>query len=293
VNAAQRLERRVAIATILLPTLGTLGAIAWSARMGVSMLDLALLAVFYALTMLGITAGYHRHFTHRSFHAPTAVRAVLGAWGSMAGQGPLLFWVAAHRRHHQFADAPGDPHSPWMDDETETGGLGGFWHAHVGWMLRHSPDDWVRAVPDLLRDDLAMALNMQYFGWLAAGLVAPAAIGGLVSGHWHGAVSGFLWGGVVRMFLVHHATWLINSWCHLVGGRPTNTGDRSTNALWCALLTFGEGWHNNHHAAPAAARHGWAWWQVDVTWGLIWALERLGLATRVIAPKQAAEETAA
>ncbi|MFN3429731.1 MAG: acyl-CoA desaturase [Candidatus Sericytochromatia bacterium] len=283
-NAAQRLERRVATLTIWGPTVGTAAAIAWSATAGVSALELGLLAGFYALTMLGITAGYHRHFTHRSFQAHPAVRWVLGALGAMAAQGPVLFWVAAHRRHHQHADGPGDPHSPWTGDETPRGGLAGFWHAHVGWMLRHAPDDWLRTVPDLLRDDVAMGLNQTYFHWIALGLAAPALIGALATQSWQGALGGFLWGGCVRLFLVHHATWLVNSWCHMLGARPHDTADRSTNAFACAVLTFGEGWHNNHHAVPASARHGWTWRQPDPTWALIRTLERLGLASRVITP---------
>jgi stearoyl-CoA desaturase (delta-9 desaturase) len=281
-NAAQRLERRVAFATLTLPTLVAIGAIAWATRFGVSPLDLGMTATLYVLTMLGITAGYHRQFTHRSFQSPDAVRMAFGALGAMAAQGPVIFWVSAHRRHHQDGDGPKDPHSPWIHGDTPTGGLRGFWHAHVGWMLEHSPDDWVRTVPDLLKDDVAMRLTTYYPHLVAFGLLAPAGIAFAATGRWQAAVSAFLWAGCMRVFLVHHATWLTNSWCHMRGARPNALRDRSTNAFVCALLSLGEGWHNNHHAAPAAARHGWAWWQVDVTWGVIRSLERLGLATRVI-----------
>ncbi len=157
----------------------------------------------------------------------------------------------------------------------------GFCHAHVGWMLGHAPEDWARLVPDLLKDDLAMSLNTRYFHWLALGLALPALIGGLVGGP-EGAVSGFIWGGLVRLALVHHATWLVNSWCHMFGKRPHDTPDRSTNAWGCALLTLGEGWHNNHHAAPASARHGYGARQPDVTFGLIRLLEKAGQVSHVI-----------
>ncbi|MDB5099800.1 MAG: acyl-CoA desaturase [Cyanobacteria bacterium RYN_339] len=271
------MERRIAWAVVSVPALGTLAAAAWAFKTGVQPIDLALCGGMYVATMLGITAGYHRHFTHRSFQARPAVRTLLGALGSMAGQGPLLYWVAAHRRHHQHADRPGDPHSPHE---------GGFWHAHLTWMLQPTPEDWVRVVPDLLKDDLAMSLHLRYFAWVGVGLLIPALLGALA----HRPLEGLLWGGLVRMFLVHHATWLVNSWCHLVGGRAHETADRSTNSFACALLTLGEGWHNNHHAAPAAARHGRAWWQADLTYGAIRLLERFGLASQLVGACEAKDQ---
>lgn len=273
---ARRIERWIARAVVTVPALGALAAVAWAWRFGVSPLALGLCAALYGLTTLGITAGFHRHFTHRSFQARPGVRRVLGVLGSMAGQGPLLFWVAVHRRHHQHADRPGDPHTPLE---------GGFWHAHVGWMLDPVPDDWARLVPDLLKDDLTMGLHLRYFAWVAAGLALPGLVG-LATGKPVEAVSCLLWGGLMRMFLVHHATWLVNSWCHLWGDRPHDTGDRSTNAWPCALLTLGEAWHNNHHAAPAAARHGRGHWQLDPTYAFIRTLERAGLASHLVGYEQ-------
>jgi stearoyl-CoA desaturase (delta-9 desaturase) len=274
VTRAQRLERGIAWAVVGFPALGTAAAIALAWRHGLHPVDLALCAGMYLATMLGITAGFHRHFTHRSFQAPAPIRAALGALGSMAGQGPLLYWVAAHRRHHQHADRPGDPHSPWAGPD----GKLSFWHAHLTWMLQPTPEDWVRVVPDLLKDELAFQLHLRYFAWVGVGLALPALIGASV----HRPLEGLLWGGFVRMFLVHHATWLVNSWCHMVGGRPHATADRSTNSFACALLTLGEGWHNNHHAAPAAVRHGRSWWQADPTYGVIRLLALLGLASHLV-----------
>jgi stearoyl-CoA desaturase (delta-9 desaturase) len=273
-TAARRLERRVAVTMVVVPTVGFALAVAASVHYGPRSLDFALCAGMYLLTMLGITGGYHRHFTHRAFLAPTWVRAILGMLGSMAGQGPVLFWVAAHRRHHQHADRPADPHSPLHPPE----GKSGFWHAHMGWMFEHTPEDWARAVPDLLKDDLAMQLNFYYPALVLVGLLLPTLVGGLATGRLDGALTGFLWGGLARLFLVHHATWLVNSWCHWAGDRPHNTPDSSTNAWGCALLTLGEGWHNNHHASQASARHGQGPRQPDPTYWMICALARLGLA---------------
>jgi stearoyl-CoA desaturase (delta-9 desaturase) len=276
-TAAQRLERQVALVMVVGPALGFGCAVAASWHFGVQPLDFWLLGGMYVLTMVGITGGYHRHFTHASFQARPFVRAIFGCLGAMAGQGPLLFWVAAHRRHHQHADRPLDPHSPLHPPA----GKRGFWHAHLGWMFEHTPEDWARAVPDLLKDDLAMRLNYFYPLLVLAGLLLPAVVGGLVTGRLTGALTGFLWGGLARLFLVHHATWLVNSWCHWAGDRPNATPDSSTNAWGCALLTLGEGWHNNHHAAPASARHGRGWRQPDPTYWLVRALASVSLVDQL------------
>lgn len=276
---AQAAQRTAAIAAIALPLAGVVVAAWLAATHGVGAADLAITAFMYVLTMLGITAGYHRHFTHRAFQAPPAVRRLLGGLGSMACQGPLLFWVATHRRHHRFADRPGDPHSPNAE--------GGFWHAHVGWMFAPDVPDWARYVPDLLRDDVAYGLNAAYFRWVALGLALPALLGGLWTGTWAGALTAAVWGGLVRIALVHHATWAVNSVCHRWGGRDHDTADASANHPLVALLTLGEGWHNDHHAFPASARHGLAPWRLDPTWWVIRALAAVGLATDVILPDPA------
>jgi stearoyl-CoA desaturase (delta-9 desaturase) len=277
---------------VVLPLAGFTAGVACFWERGVGGADLALCLGMGALTMLGITAGFHRQFTHRSFEAPAAVRWLLGIAGSMAAQGPVLFWAACHRRHHQHSDTEDDPHSPAGKPATFLGRLGGLWHAHVGWMFRHEPEPWGRYVPDLLRDDVAFRLNRTYPLWVLLGLALPAVLGGLWAGSWAGAWGGLCWGGLARVFLVHHATWSINSVCHAYGSAPYGTDDHSKNNALCALLALGEGWHNNHHAFPTSARHGLEWWQLDVTYLVIRLLERAGLASGVKTPSAAARTTA-
>ncbi len=221
--------------------------------------DIQICLGMYALTTLGITAGYHRLFAHRSFQTNKTIKVLLGTLGSMAVQGPILFWVATHRRHHLVSDRPEDPHSPVSQEKTFLSRAKGFWCSHIGWMLNHDPENRTKYVPDLLRDKLVFQLNQWYFYWVFLGLFIPAVLGGLLVNSWQGIVSGLLWGGFVRIFLVHHITWSINSICHLFGSRPYHTGDQSTNNWICGLLAFGEGWHNNHHAFPNSARHGLKW----------------------------------
>ncbi|XXY55023.1 acyl-CoA desaturase [Sorangium sp. So ce269] len=283
-QAAARLEQRVAVVTVLVPLLGAAagGALAW--RSGhLRPLDLALCLGLGALTILGVTVGYHRLFTHRSFEAAPAVRWLLGALGSMSAQGPLVFWAAVHRLHHQESDRSGDPHSPNL----QRGSVVGLWHAHVGWMLRPQVVSWMRYAPDLLKDRTAFAIHMRYPMLVLSGLALPALIGGLATGTVEGAVTAFLWGGLARVLLVHHVTWSVNSICHVIGERRFRSNDRSTNNWVFGLLAFGEGWHNNHHAFPWSARHGLAWWQLDVSYMVIRALEIAGLAWNVKRPSPA------
>ncbi len=282
--AAQRLEQRLALGVLLVPSLGV-GAVLMTAwTWGTSALDVGLCASMFALSSLGVTAGFHRLFTHGSYKASRGLRAILAVAGSMSAQGPLLFWAAAHRRHHQYSDQAEDLHSPHRYGAGIRAYWCGFWHAHVGWMLNHQCDDWVRYVPDLLRDQMLFDLNRTYFYWVGLGILLPGGLGGLLGGTWQGALSGALWGGLVRIFLVHHTTWSVNSICHFFGARPYVTHDRSTNHWFCALLTFGEGWHNNHHAFPTSARHGLAWWQVDVTYWVIRGLQAFGWVWEVKCP---------
>jgi stearoyl-CoA desaturase (delta-9 desaturase) len=229
----------------------------------------------YAMTVIGITVGYHRHFTHRAFDAPSAVRVGLAVLGSMAAQGPLLFWVASHRVHHQFSDRAEDPHSPVASS---------LWHAHVGWMLDESTPDLGRYALDLLRDRLAMRMHASYAIWMAVGVALPAVACGIVDHSAASAALGALWGGLVRIFLAHHVTWSVNSICHRWGARPNATRDQSRNNWLVALFAFGEGWHNNHHALPTSARHGFGTWQPDASWWTIRALSTLGLAYDVKLP---------
>ncbi|HEY6122028.1 MAG TPA: acyl-CoA desaturase [Pyrinomonadaceae bacterium] len=281
---ATRLARRVALATVILPFLGVIVSIVLLWQRAFGFVELTLLIVFYVFTILGIGVGFHRLFAHRGFQTGTATKVVLAVLGSMAAEGPLLFWAAIHRRHHSYSDRDGDPHSPHLHGEGAWNTLRGFWHAHSGWMFRPELTGWAYYVPDLLRDRLLFQINRLYFVWLSLGLILPSVIGGLVTMSWRGALLGFLWGGLVRIFLVHHTSWSINSICHIYGGRPFQTRDFSANNFWMALLSFGEGWHNNHHAFPSSVRHGLEWWQIDISGYVILAMRAVGLAWNVKLP---------
>jgi stearoyl-CoA desaturase (delta-9 desaturase) len=246
--------------------------------------DLVVLAVTYTLTGLGITVGFHRLFTHRSFKTSPAMRGLLGAFGSAAVEGPLIEWVSNHRKHHQFSDQPGDPHSPHVDHGVGwRGALKGLFHAHVGWIFNgDAMADEQRYGKDLLADPVARFVDRMFVLWVLAGLAFPFGLGYALTGTLAGALTGLLWGGAVRMFLLHHATFSINSLCHYFGSRRFATDDQSRNVLWLALPTLGEAWHNNHHAFPTSARHGLRWWQLDPSAWLISGMERIGLVSDVI-----------
>lgn len=282
---AERIERRITLVTVILPFLGVLAAIALLWGRGVGWLDLGLLAVMYTLTAVGVGAGYHRLLAHRAFKTTPWLRTMFTILGSMAGQGPVLFWTAVHRRHHAHSDEAGDPHSPHLHGPGRWAFLRGLWHAHTGWLFDHESANVAFYVPDLLKDQAMYRLNQAYFLWMAVGLAAPAVAGGLLTQSWTGALTGFIWGGWVRMCLLHHATWSINSICHVYGRRPYQTGDLSANNPWLALPSFGEAWHNNHHAYPSSAMHGLEWWQVDLCGLLIRFLRATGLAWDVRSPR--------
>jgi stearoyl-CoA desaturase (delta-9 desaturase) len=284
--AAARRERRLALLVVFGPLLGTVAAIAllWGWAIGVT--ELVLLVVLYSLSVIGVNIGYHRLVAHRAFQTTTPVRVLLTVCGGFSGQGPVLYWVANHRRHHKYSDQPGDPHSPHLHGDGFWGLIKGFWHVHLGWLFTNEVSDWRYWVPDLLRDRALFRLNQWYFAWLLLGLALPAAIGGLVSWSWQGAVLGLLWGGLVRMFLHHQSAWAINSVTHLWGTRPFQTHDHSRNNALVALLTYGEGWHNNHHAFPTSAFNDLRWWQLDVNALLIRGLRLCGLAWDVKCPSR-------
>lgn len=245
---------------------------------------LGLLLGMYALTAIGITVGFHRLFTHRAFETNRGIQCVLAVLGSMAAEGPLLKWVALHRRHHQHSDRSGDPHSPQLRSRGLLGVLSGFWHAHVGWVFRADPPNLSHYVKDLSQSRLLRTASALFPLWVALGLLIPAALGGLLTGMWKGVFLGLMWGGLARMFLVHHVTWSVNSICHLWGRRPFRTNDCSRNNFLFGVLALGEGWHNNHHAFPTSARHGLRWWQIDVSYWVIRVLALLGLAWKVVLP---------
>ena len=254
--------------------------------------DLVAFFALYIPTALGVTVGFHRLFTHRSFKTGPITRGVIGALGSAAIEGPLISWVADHRKHHTFSDEDGDPHSPHVDH----GGLRGLFHAHVGWLFIHDQRALkTRYAPDLLADPVARFINRTFLWWVLAGFVAPFTIGFILGGTLVAALTSLLWGGLIRMFFVHHVTYSINSLCHVFGRRDFETGDESRNLLWLSPLSFGESWHNNHHAFPTSFRHGMKPWELDISAGVIWLLEKCGLAWDVvrISPERQARKAVA
>lgn len=250
-----------------------------------SWVDLTLLGSMYVITALGVTVGYHRLYTHKSFATRGPIAALFAICGSMSAQGPVIWWSAIHRAHHQHSDHEHDPHSPHAGRKPGfIGLLSGFAHAHAGWLFDNVPADFRRYVPDLLADRTTVRINNLFPYIVLFGLLLPGVIGGLITMTWMGALLGFLWGGVVRMFVLHHVTWSINSVCHIWGWREYASGDHSRNNPIFGILAFGEGWHNNHHAFPASARHGLRWWQLDGSWIVIRSLEIVGLAKKVRLP---------
>jgi stearoyl-CoA desaturase (delta-9 desaturase) len=273
---------RVASAlAISLPFVGLVIAVVLLWGTAFNWVYLALLLGGYLVTGFGITVGYHRLFTHKSFETSPVVKAALGIMGSMAVEGPILRWCAMHRCHHQHSDTHKDPHSPNTHGEGLAGLFQGFLHAHCGWLFAADPKGIDRYVADLQRDNTVRWVSDLFFVWVALGLAIPAAIGGLVTMSWTGALLGFLWGGAVRVFMVHHITWSINSACHLWGTRPFESKDDSRNNAFFGVIGLGEGWHNNHHAFPGSARHGLRWWEVDTSYWVIRAMELVGLARNV------------
>ena len=281
--------RVVNLLAVVLPFAGLVAAVVLLWGHGFSWVQLGLLLGMYVLTILGITVGFHRLFTHRAFESNRAVKAVLGVLGSMAVEGPLLKWVASHRIHHQHSDGDQDPHSPHAHGGAGgvAGVLRGLWHAHVGWLFTPDVAGWRRYVGDLAKDRLLLKISALFPLWVVVGLLVPAVLGGLLTMTWSGALFGFIWGGLARVFLVHHVTWSINSVCHMWGSRPFKSGDESRNNFLMGVLAMGEGWHNNHHAFPTSARHGLRWWQLDVSYWVIRGLELLGLARKVRVPAAA------
>jgi stearoyl-CoA desaturase (delta-9 desaturase) len=255
---------------------------------GVGFADIGLAAFFYLLTAFGVTVGFHRCLTHRSFTARPALRIVLAIAGSLSFQGEVSGWVAVHRRHHAFTDRPGDPHSPYRYGTGPAGQLRGLLHAHAGWLLGNDPTSREAYAPDMLADPAMRAISRAFPYLCVASLALPFAIGWAIGGA-RGALLALLWAGLVRIFLLQHVTWSINSLCHLLGSRPFTTRryDRATNLWPLALLSLGESWHNTHHSDPACARHGVDRGQIDLSAGLIRIFERAGWATGVRWPNSA------
>ena len=269
----------------MLPFLGTVIALGLLFYRPIGALELSLFFGMWLLTGLGMTVGYHRLFTHGAFSTSTPVSCLLIIMGSMAGRGPMLSWVAMHRRHHELSDHEGDLHSPNLHGATMLGRLKGFLHAHLTWMIEHDYPNVAHYVPDLMAQRTLVAVNRYYYVWVLLGLLLPMFIGGLVADSLWGAVAGFFWGGVVRMFVVEQSMSAINSVMHSIGARPFVTrGDNSRNLGVMALLAWGEGWHNNHHAFPYSAAFGLRWFQFDPGYLFIRMLAAVGLAWNIKVP---------
>lgn len=285
---ALALQRKIALWVVLIPFLALVVGIVLLARSAVGRIELVLLLGMYWASHIGAGLGFHRYFSHRSFQTTKGFRALLAILGSMAAQGPVMQWAATHRRHHQFSDREGDPHSPYVHAPGILNRLRAIWHAHVGWLFKPQVNDWVLYVPELVKDKMLMRINRLYFVWVLLGLAIPAGLGMWLIGGWRGAFDGFLWGGLIRIALGHHSIWSVNSMCHLFGTRPYRSNDNSRNNFFLAIAVFGDGWHNNHHAFPSSAFHGLSWWQIDLHGYFLRLLGLFGLAWDIKRPSSGA-----
>ncbi len=288
-----RFQKRMVLLVTLGPFIGFVVALAMLWGRGLSPLDLGLFLFFYFFTGLGVTIGFHRCFTHKSFEAVPFVRGVLAIAASMAVQGSVISWVADHRRHHAYSDQKGDPHSPHLEEgEGFFAIIKGLWHAHMGWFFSPERTDRDRWAPDMMKDPMMVRIDKMFPALTLISFFLPGVIGFALTRTWQGALTALLWGGVARIFLLHHVTWSVNSICHFYGRRPYETTDYSTNNWLLAIISFGESWHNNHHAFPTSAVHGIGRGQIDLTGGLIRFLQRMGLVrdVKVASPKQLASK---
>jgi len=273
-------------AFVVIPFLAVLAAVPVAWGWGLNWHDVIIFAVFYVISGLGVTVGYHRYFTHSSFKANKPLRIALAIAGSLAVEGPVITWVSDHRRHHKYSDKEGDPHSPWRfgsDWKALTKGL--LW-AHTGWLFDPNNTSQEKFSPDLLADSAIRKTDDFFAAWVGVSLLGPALIGGLWGMSFHAALTAFFWASLVRIALLHHVTWSINSVCHVWGNEDFTARDKSRNVAWLAILSFGESWHNLHHADPTCARHGALRGQVDSSARLIWAFEKLGWAWDVRWPDE-------
>ena len=270
---------------VVIPLLAVAAAIpvAWGGWL--SWTDIALMVLFYAITAIGITIGYHRYFTHGSFKAKRGTKIVLGIMGSMALQGSVAQWVADHRKHHKFSDDIGDPHSPWRYGTSKRAVAKGLYYAHVGWLFDESQSPIAKYAPDIQADKDLRAISRWFPAIAVMTLFLPAILGGLLTMSWQGALTAFFWATLVRVALVHHVTWSINSVCHVFGNRPFDSRDLSSNVWWLAIPALGENWHSLHHAEPTAARHGVLKGQMDISAWIISGLEKTRLVHDVRWPK--------
>jgi len=287
---AATLSHKLVMGTaVSLPFLGCVAAAALLWRWGfMGWLYVGLLICGWFFTGSGITVGFHRLLTHRSFDTYRPVKWFWMALGALSIEGSPLVWCAIHRRHHELSDRPGDPHSPRLYGERLIDVLRGLWHAQTGWLFTGywTQPELVRYVPDLLSDPALVLVDRLYYLWVIFSLALPTLFGGLATMSWKGALLGLLWGGLVRIFITHHITWSINSVCHVFGRKEYEAHDDSRNNWVCGVLGLGEGWHNSHHAFPTSARHGLAWWQFDASWLIIRAMQAVGLAWNVRLPSE-------
>ncbi|WP_329497543.1 acyl-CoA desaturase [Kitasatospora herbaricolor] len=278
----QGAAERVTLALFIgVPFLALLAAVPVAWGWGLGWLDLTIATVMYFVACHGITIGFHRYFTHGAFKANRALRLTLAVAGSLAIEGPLVRWVADHRKHHRFSDKEGDPHSPWRYGESVPALLKGLWWAHMGWLFDEEQTPQQKYAPDLIADPAIRAISRLFWLWTLISMMVPPLVGGLVTMSWQGALTAFFWGSLVRVALLHHVTWSINSICHAIGERPFKSRDRSGNVWWLAVLSCGESWHNLHHADPTSARHGVLRGQIDSSARLIRWFEKAGWARDV------------
>ncbi len=274
-------------AFVIIPFLAVLAAVpvAWGGWL--SWTDVAIAGVWYVVAGLGITVGFHRYFTHGSFKAKKWLRVTLAVAGSLAVEGSVIQWVADHRRHHAYSDLEGDPHSPWRFGTGWWALTKGLYFAHMGWLFSRELGNRARFAPDLEADEAVSRVDKLFPALVATSVLAPAAMGGLITWSWQGALTAFFWAGLVRIFMLHHVTWSINSICHVYGERPfeVREGDKASNFWPLAIVSFGESWHNLHHADPTCARHGVLRGQVDISARTIWLFEKFGWAWGVKWPK--------
>jgi stearoyl-CoA desaturase (delta-9 desaturase) len=272
---------------VFVPTAALAAAIPFAWGWGLGWHDIVIAAVFYWISGLGVTVGYHRYFTHLSFKAKPWLRVAMAIAGSMAMEGPVITWVSDHRKHHKYSDKEGDPHSPWRYGDDAKALAKGLLYAHLLWLFDPNQTSQEKFSPDLLADKKIRRVDDAFIWFVAVSLLLPALIGGLWGMSWHGAITAFFWAGLVRITLLHHVTWSINSICHTFGSKDWDARDRSRNVSWLAIASFGESWHNLHHADPTCARHGALKGQIDQSARVIWAFEKLGWAYDVRWPDEA------
>ena len=277
-----KIQRRLVLFLTILPFVGVLVAV-WSLwGTGLDLTTAGIALGFYLFTGLGVTVGFHRLFTHGSFTARRPLKIALALGGSMSLEGSLIGWCATHRRHHAYSDKEGDPHSPHLDEGPGVKGVvRGLWHSHMGWLVSPETTDESRWAPDLQKDKDLVRITKLFPVLAVATFFLPALLGFALTQSFRGAVTAFIWASLVRIFLLQHVTWSINSICHFYGARPFRSLDFSTNNWVLAVLSFGESWHNNHHAFPTSARHGIGRAQIDPSGRLISLFQKLRWASAV------------